>query len=215
MLKRLVLLAATMQKSFHPICVIIKRIPFVNKESSHDFPTVWRYFPRHSMQSWQFLTRKLFVTFFPSSLICSSRFSSTTLWQPHSSTHRKYLWWLMSRLVTKTKWMPTSTPIHPRSCLTQCHWVSNSSQALLKPWSDATCVLGSTPFANYQPQKASAAAFELGITRTTPSPSSASSEENTFISNPESDGEDYLKPATDEESQRWSSEGTRGTDLLF
>lgn len=76
------------------------------------------------------------------------------------------------------------------------------------------CVLGSTPFGNYQPQKANAASFELGITRTTPSPSSASSEENTFISNNESD-DDYLKPATDEESQRWSSEGTRATDLLF
>lgn len=77
-------------------------------------------------------------------------------------------------------------------------------------------ILGSTPFANYQPQKASAGAFELGITRTTPSPSSASSEENTFISNPdEDDGDDYLKPATDAESHRWSSEETRGTDLLF
>ncbi|XP_070491571.1 putative uncharacterized protein DDB_G0277255 isoform X2 [Chironomus tepperi] len=78
--------------------------------------------------------------------------------------------------------------------------------------------LGSTPFANYQPQKASSSSFELGITRTTPSPSSASgsssSEENTFISNPDDD-EDYLKPATDAESHRWSSEGTRGTDLLF
>jgi hypothetical protein len=81
--------------------------------------------------------------------------------------------------------------------------------------SDVTCVLGSTPFANYQPQKASGTTFELGITRTTPSPSSASSDENTFISHTESDGDDYLKPATDEESQRWSSEGTRGTDLLF
>jgi hypothetical protein len=79
---------------------------------------------------------------------------------------------------------------------------------------DVSCVLGSTPFANYQPQKANAATFELGITRTTPSPSSGSSDE-TFISNPESDSEDYLKPATDEESQRFSSEGTRGTDLLF
>lgn len=76
-------------------------------------------------------------------------------------------------------------------------------------------ILGSTPFANYQPQKASSATFELGITRTTPSPSSASSDENTFISNHESDSDEYLKPATDEESKRWSSEGTRGTDLLF
>ncbi|KAG5680671.1 hypothetical protein PVAND_010165 [Polypedilum vanderplanki] len=75
--------------------------------------------------------------------------------------------------------------------------------------------LGSTPFANYQPQKANAASFELGITRTTPSPSSASSEENTFISNPDEDVDDYLKPATDAESHRWSSEETRGTDLLF
>lgn len=75
---------------------------------------------------------------------------------------------------------------------------------------------GSTPFANYQPQKANAGAFELGITRTTPSPSSASSEsENTFISNPDEDDSEYLKPATDEESHRWSSEETRGTDLLF
>lgn len=77
------------------------------------------------------------------------------------------------------------------------------------------CFLGSTPFGNYQPQKASAATFELGITRTTPSPSSASSDENTFISNHDSDSDEYLKPATDEESKRWSCEGTRGTDLLF
>lgn len=76
-------------------------------------------------------------------------------------------------------------------------------------------LLGSTPFANYQPQKASAASFELGITRTTPSPSSASSsDENTFISNPDED-DDYLKPASEAESHRWSSEETRGTDLLF
>ncbi|CRK92251.1 CLUMA_CG005744, isoform A [Clunio marinus] len=87
---------------------------------------------------------------------------------------------------------------------------SNSSSKLM-----TTVPFGSTPFANYQPQKANGTTFELGITRTTPSPSSASSDENTFISNPESDGEDYLKPATDEESQRWSSEGTKGTDLLF
>jgi len=73
--------------------------------------------------------------------------------------------------------------------------------------------LGSTPFANYQPQKAGSAAFELGVTRTTPSPSS---EENTFNSHHDSeDNDDYLKPATDEESKRWSSEGTRATDLLF
>lgn len=100
-----------------------------------------------------------------------------------------------------------------KSQLSLAHLVTPHSHLLIV--SDVTCVLGSTPFANYQPQKASGTTFELGISRTTPSPSSASSEENTFISNPESDGEDYLKPATDEESQRWSSEGTRGTDLLF
>lgn len=75
-----------------------------------------------------FFDRKIICNiFFPFSLICSSRFSSMTRWQQHSSIHRKHLWWLMSHLVMKTKWTPTSTPIHPRSCLTQCHWVSDSS----------------------------------------------------------------------------------------
>lgn len=157
-----------------------------------------------------------------------SRFSSksnlTTRWQRRSSTHRKHPWWSMSGWTRPMKWTLTSMDAQTRLHLRQswwilCHWVRVLPRHVQGRThfdvSDVTCILGSTPFANYQPQKASSSAFELGITRTTPSPSSASSEENTFISNTESDGDEYLKPATDEESQRWSSEGTRGTDLLF
>ena len=72
-------------------------------------------------------------------------------------------------------------------------------------------ILGGAPFANYTSIKTSDAGFELGVTR----PSSASSEEFTQPINNTFDDPEYLKPATDDETVMWSSEGTRVTDLLF
>ena len=76
---------------------------------------------------------------------------------------------------------------------------------------DFFLILGGAPFANYTSVKTSGAGFELGVTR----PSSASSEEFTQPINNTFDDPEYLKPATDDETVVWSSEGTRATDLLF
>ncbi|CAO1416552.1 unnamed protein product [Diamesa serratosioi] len=72
-------------------------------------------------------------------------------------------------------------------------------------------ILGAAPFANYTSVKTSGAGFELGVTR----PTSALSEEFTQPINNTFDDPEYLKPATDDETVVWSSEGTRATDLLF
>lgn len=80
--------------------------------------------------------------------------------------------------------------------------------------------LGTAPFANYTPSKASSANFELGVSRTTPSPSATSLDSNESNEAPPTMNGDansldqYLKPASGDEVVHYSEE-TRATDLLF
>lgn len=75
-------------------------------------------------------------------------------------------------------------------------------------------IAGST-LSNYTPSKsASGDTFELGVTRTSPTPYVKKENETQEANeNKEVDGEDYLKPVDPDEVNPWSHETT--ADILF